>query len=83
MEMMKNIFMFAWIIVGTLFALTLIYAMIAAIIQNFKKRAAFKKVNQEIDNMLDGLIDNLIEELEKESQKKRKKESQKKEDTKK
>ncbi|MDD7757714.1 MAG: hypothetical protein PUJ51_24990 [Clostridiales bacterium] len=83
MEMMKNIFMFAWIIVGTLFALTLIYAMIAAIIQNFKKRAALKKVDQEIYNMLDGVIDNLIEELEKESQKKQKKESQKKEDTKK
>ena len=83
MEMMKNIFMFAWILVGTLFALTLIYAMIVAIIQNFKKRAALKKVNQEIYNMLDGVIDNLIEELEKESQKKQKKESQKKEDTKK
>lgn len=83
MEMMNNIFMFAWIIVGTLFALILIYAMIAAIIQNFQKRAALKKVNQEIDNLLDGFIDKLIEELEKESQKKQKKEKQKKEDTKK
>ena len=83
MEMMNNIFMFAWIIVGTLFALILIYAMIAAIIQNFQKRAALKKVDQEIYNMLDGVIDNLIEELEKESQKKQKKEKQKKEDTKK
>lgn len=83
MEMMKNIFMFAWIIVGTLFAITLIYAMIAAIIQNFQKRSALKKVDQEIYNMLDGVIDNLIEELEKESQKKQKKEKQKKEDTKK
>ena len=63
MEMMKNIFMFAWIIVGTLFALTLIYAMIAAIIQNFQKRSALKKVNQEIDNMLDGVIDNLMRQL--------------------
>lgn len=66
MEMMNNIFIFAWITVGTLFALTLIYAMIVAIIQNFKKRAALKKVNQEMDNFLDSLI----EELEKESQKK-------------
>lgn len=61
METMKNIFTFAWVIVGTLFALTLIYAMISAIIQNIKKRKAIKKINQEIDDF----CDKLIEELEK------------------
>lgn len=59
METMKNIFMFAWVIMGTLFALTLIYAMISAIIQNIKKRKAIKKINQEIDDFCEKLIEEL------------------------
>lgn len=73
-EVLKQIFMFLFVIVGILAVLTLGYAIVAGFIKTLQDRKKVKKAEAELNKAIDDFAETLIKELKKEQAKEAKKE---------